>query len=319
MEKFEHVDVLAALDAIMRQNTGFYQEQFQHDRQTITEAAASPARDDKTLLWVSAPAGTACELEKDLLIRDNLEYGRFGGFAEGVRLDGDKALCYAVKLTGMEDGKVMGDLYRLDYLEQLAHLRETTLPAAYVNLTGSDGAAHRFPFKEYEGNEARILRRFGPCRSFSYEPKSKVTLARLLRLEQAGREREARPADLQTHVRQLAADKVTDEARRIVSEFGRLWNPNGPDGNYMVKISEIFLNIAAKDEVKQLAAALPYKSLSFAKRRDGCPGLFAFVGREENRGEIARRFLMGERPEPEAVKPETMKKEKEKCRYELYR
>lgn len=302
MEKFEQVDVLAALDAIMKQNTGFYKEQFQHDRQTITEAAASPAKDDKTLLWVSAPAGTCCETEKDLLIRENMEYGRFGGFADGVRLDGDKALCYAVKLTGTEDGKITGDLYRLDYLEQLARLSGEALPAATVEITGRDGEAHRFPYKEYKENELRILRRFGPCRSFAYEPKSKVTLARLLRLEQEGREREARPADLQAHVRQLAADKVQDEAQRIACEFGRLWNPNGPDGNYMVKISEIFLNISTKDEVKQLAAALPYKSLTFAKRRDGCPGLFAFVGREEKRGEIASRFLMGERPEQEARK-----------------
>ena len=58
MEKFSNVDILAALDAIMRQNTGFYQDQFQNDRQTITEAAASPAKDDKPPLWVSAPAGT---------------------------------------------------------------------------------------------------------------------------------------------------------------------------------------------------------------------------------------------------------------------
>ena len=117
MEKFSNVDILAALDAIMRQNTGFYQDQFQNDRQTITEAAASPAKDDKTLLWVSAPAGTCCETEKDLLIRENVEYGRFRVFAEGVRLDGDKALCYAVKITGAEGGKITGDLYRLDYLE----------------------------------------------------------------------------------------------------------------------------------------------------------------------------------------------------------
>lgn len=95
---------------------------------------------------------------------------------------------------------------------------------------------------------------------------------------------------------------IFDEAQRIACEFARLWNPNGGDGRFMVKISEIFLNIATKDEVNQLAAALPYKSLTFATRRDGCPGLFAFVGKEENRGEIARRMILGERPEPEARK-----------------
>ena len=171
MEKFSNVDILAALDAIMRQNTGFYQDQFQNDRQTITEAAASPAKDDKTLLWVSAPAGTCCETEKDLLIRENVEYGRFRVFAEGVRLDGDKALCYAVKITGAEGGKITGDLYRLDYLEQLARLSDVALPAAYVTFTGKDGAAHRFPYKEYRENEQRIRRRFGPLlRAFLQMP-----------------------------------------------------------------------------------------------------------------------------------------------------
>lgn len=312
MEKFEHVDVLAALDAILKQNTGFYQDQFQHDRQTITEAAASPAKDDKTLLWVSAPAGTCCETEKDLLIRENVEYGRIKSFAEGVRLDGDKALCYAVKLTGAEDGKIMGNLYRLDYLEQLAHLSRVALPTAFITFTGKDGERYRFPYKEYRENEQRIRRRFGPCRSFAYEPKSKVTLARRLRLEQEGREREARPADLQAHVRQLAADKVTDEARRLISEFGQLWNPNGGDGRFMVQVSPIFLNLATKDEVKQLAAALPYKSLVMTRRDDGVPGLFAFISKDENRDEPARRSIfeqLKQCPEPEA-KP-VKKKEKE--------
>lgn len=312
MEKFSNVDVIAALDAIMRQNTGFNQDQFQHDRQIITEAATSPARDGKTLLWVSTPAGTGCEIEKDLLIRENVEYGRFGGFAEGVRLDSDKALCYAVKITSAEDGKVMGDLYRLDYLEQLAHLSRVALPAAAVTITDRDGTARHFPYKEYKENELRILRRFGPCRSFSYEPKSKVTLARLLRLEQEGWEREARPSDLKAHIRQLAAGKVTDEAQRLISEFGRLWNPNGGDGRFMVKVSPIFLNLASKDEVKQLAAALPYKSLTITRRDDGAPGLFAFISKDENRDEPARRSIfeqLKQRPEPEA-KP-TKKKEKE--------
>ena len=68
------------------------------------------------------------------------------------------------------------DDYR--YLEQLARLSDVALPAAYVTFTGKDGAAHRFPYKEYRENEQRIRRRFGPCRSFAYEPKSKVTLAR---------------------------------------------------------------------------------------------------------------------------------------------
>lgn len=105
---------------------------------------------------------------------------------------------------------------------------------------------------------------------------------------------------------------MTNEARRLISEFGRLWNPNGGDGRFMVQVSPIFLNLATKDEVKQLAAALPYKSLVMTRRDDGVPGLFAFISKDENRDEPARRSIfeqLKQRPEPE-LKP-TKKKEKE--------
>lgn len=39
MQKFENVDVLAALDEIMRQNTAFYQSDFDIDKGIIQRAA----------------------------------------------------------------------------------------------------------------------------------------------------------------------------------------------------------------------------------------------------------------------------------------
>lgn len=305
MEKFENVDVIAALDAILHQNTGYYQEQFKQVEKAVTEAATSPAHHDKSLLWVSAPAGTCCVSEKDLLIQENLKYGRFGSYAEGVRLDGDKALCYAVELSGVEVGRPKGTIYRLDYLEHLAHLNRVVVPAAAVIIIGRDAVPRRFPYAEYKENEPRILKRFGPLQAFTYEPKSKATLARLMRQEHGHREQEARPAILQGHIRQLAVDKVEAEAGRIVSEFGRLWNPNGGEGCFMVQVSPVFLNLATDTELKQLAALLPYQSLTITKRADGTPGLFAFISKDENREEPPRRSVLEklkQRPAPEAPK-----------------
>ena len=37
--KFENVDVLASLEAILKQNTGFYQSDFDIDKQIIAEKA----------------------------------------------------------------------------------------------------------------------------------------------------------------------------------------------------------------------------------------------------------------------------------------
>lgn len=42
MNKFENVDIIACLDAIMRQNTAFYQNDFDIDKKILQKAAASP-------------------------------------------------------------------------------------------------------------------------------------------------------------------------------------------------------------------------------------------------------------------------------------
>jgi len=65
MNKFENVDIFASLDAIMRQNTGFFQSDFDIDKEIIAKAAASPNREDKTLLWFCRPSGTHCFKERE--------------------------------------------------------------------------------------------------------------------------------------------------------------------------------------------------------------------------------------------------------------
>ena len=51
MNKFEDVDVITSLEAIMKQNTAFYQNDFDLDRNILQKAAASPTAEDRRLLW----------------------------------------------------------------------------------------------------------------------------------------------------------------------------------------------------------------------------------------------------------------------------
>ena len=70
MQKFENVDILACLDAVMKQNTGFYQSDFDIDREIIAKTAASASKEDKTLLWFCRPSGTHCFRERDVFLKD---------------------------------------------------------------------------------------------------------------------------------------------------------------------------------------------------------------------------------------------------------
>ena len=103
MQKFENVDILACLDAVMKQNTGFYQSDFAIDKKIIHEAAASPDREDRTLLWLSRPSGTHCFRERDVFLKDTRPYNTWKFHGEQTR---DRILAYAVELTGRERGKI---------------------------------------------------------------------------------------------------------------------------------------------------------------------------------------------------------------------
>ena len=55
--KFENMDLFASLEAIMKQNTGFYQSDLDIDKEIIAKAAASPNREDKTFCGSAARPG----------------------------------------------------------------------------------------------------------------------------------------------------------------------------------------------------------------------------------------------------------------------
>lgn len=119
MNKFENVDVIASLQAVMKQNTTHYQSDFQYDADLFRAAAKSADSMEKTFLWLSRPDGTYCERERDALLRDtaqHLEWSTYGGASETL-------LAFAVKIDGMERGKVKGSLYQLDYAAHAGHLK----------------------------------------------------------------------------------------------------------------------------------------------------------------------------------------------------
>ena len=81
LQKFENVDVIASLEAIMKQNTAFYQSDFDIDKQILQKAAVSPVPEDKRLLWFSRPSGTCCFRERDVFLKDTRQHNtwRFYG------------------------------------------------------------------------------------------------------------------------------------------------------------------------------------------------------------------------------------------------
>ena len=79
MNKFENVDVIASLDAIMRQNTAFYQDDFDIDKRILQEAAARPGREDRKILWFSLPSRRARRKTRLLQLQEAQKARQFSG------------------------------------------------------------------------------------------------------------------------------------------------------------------------------------------------------------------------------------------------
>ena len=136
LSKFDDVDVFASLSAILKQNTGFYQSDFDIDKSIITQAAASPQKEDKTLLWLCRPMGTHCFRERDVFLKDTAPHNTWRFYMEQTS---DRILAYAIELTGTEHGKVKGNLYELDYARHYERVKDKELAADTLRLIYEHG------------------------------------------------------------------------------------------------------------------------------------------------------------------------------------
>ena len=148
LNKFENVDVFASLEAIMKQNTGFYQSDFDIDKKIIAEKAASQNPADKTLLWLSRPSGTYCFRERDVFISDTAPHNTWRFYKEQTR---DPILAYAVELTGVQDGKITGNLYELDYEKHYERVKDNTVDAGTVTLVYEHGTREQPAEQHFNG------------------------------------------------------------------------------------------------------------------------------------------------------------------------
>mgnify|MGYP000756097182 FL=1 len=282
MNKFENVDIFASLDAIMRQNTGFFQSDFDIDKEIIAKAAASPNREDKTLLWFCRPSGTHCFKERDVFLKDTAAHNTWCFYKEQTC---DCVLAYAVELTGRERGKIKGNLYELDYARQYERVKDNALAADTVKLIYEHGTREIPAGQHFNGNPDTSLGKF---EHFEAVPNDPDALQFLLREEKQKRDK-LTPGDFKEHTAALRAGLIEAEARRIVQEMKRRDTPNSPNRtHFMVELSPTFMQLASSKDTDRLFSMLPYKTLSFSKI-EGRHGTYALIDKNENRGTDIRR------------------------------
>lgn len=284
MNKFENVDVLAALDAIMKQNTAFYQDDLKFDRDTLMEAAKGRDANGKTFLWLSRPSGTQCAPERLVLMGGTASHNTWRFFAE--QTPSDRILAYAVELSGVEGGKLRGDLYELDYHQYAAYIQKAADPVESVRVTYPGGQTERIPYQDFKRMDMQPFK----DAEILFESKHPEQLQALLSQNHADRVRQGRPADLQAHVQDLRGGLIYHEAVRLTAAIAERRQPDSLDKAFFTaELSAHFTQLAASRDYDRLLACLPYrgrgKQLSHRPNRSG---LYLFVHKDEARDRPAK-------------------------------
>jgi sporulation protein YlmC with PRC-barrel domain len=199
MRKFENVDIIAALAAVVERNTKHYKTDFEYDKEMFVSAAESKESGDKTMLWLSRESGTQCVQEREAFISGSEGYFSWT-YYQGRR----NIAAFAVEIAYIEDGKPVGTLYELDFDRHAERVNRVALPITDVRLTFENGNAERFPYEKIKGNWTRIQDQYGRITDRRYEVADEGALQALLRQESA--ERSKYPArSFAAYLQKLAA------------------------------------------------------------------------------------------------------------------
>jgi hypothetical protein len=170
------VDIIATLGAVMEINTEGYKSDFKYDIEMFKQAAKEPDSENTRLLWLSRQNGTECFIERDVYLKECHANNAWCYYNS----PGNSIKAYAVEITGMENGRVKGNLYELDYSAHVRDVQKAVLPVDTVKLKYKDGAELTMPYKQFDGNTQRLYYEHGSLIDRRNEPKDPAALAAIL-------------------------------------------------------------------------------------------------------------------------------------------
>ena len=209
MRKFENVDIVAALGAVVELNTENYKSDFKYDIEMFKKAALHPDGENNRFLWLSRPSGTYCHLERDTYIKDTAAFNYWNGCATILGKDtpfenvivNDRVMTFAVEIKGIENGRIIGNLHELNYRDHVKDIAKNALPKHTVTVKYEDGTKITLPHAEHDGQRDRLYRQHGEVKSYRNDPEDKNALRDVLAQARDKRDKESRPAVFKVRVK----------------------------------------------------------------------------------------------------------------------
>lgn len=208
--RFEGVDILDALGQIMELHTQHYKDDFDLDKELIPKLAVSADPEDKRLLWMSRPCGTYTLRERETYLDGSYENNVWKYYHEQSK---DPVLAYALSIKGIQDGKVVGNLYPLDYPAHVESVKLLACPIERVTVTFEDGAIVTLPYQTRRQFINELSPEHGTPKFMRYEPESEQELAMILKRERFKRSYQVRPGNLKEYIDSLRKNTVRGQLK----------------------------------------------------------------------------------------------------------
>jgi len=145
---------------------------------------------------------------RDAYIKDTAAFNYWNGCATILGKDtpfdkvvvNDRVMAYAVEVTGIENGRIKGNLHELDYGDHIRHLNRAALPLHTVTAKYEDGTTLTLPHKEHDAQRERLYYQHGKITEYKPNPENEDALRIVLKVAREQREGDARPAAFKVRV-----------------------------------------------------------------------------------------------------------------------
>lgn len=208
--RFEGVDILDALGQIMELHTQHFKQDFDLDKELIPKLAVSADPEDRRLLWMSRPCGTYTLRERETYLDGSYENSVWKYYYEQSK---DPVLAYALSIKGIQDGKVMGNIYPLDYPDHVERVKLLTCPIEKVTVTFEDGAVVTLPYQTRRQFINELSPEHGTPKFMRYEPESERELAMILKRERFKRSYQVKPGNIKEYIDGLKKSTVRGQLK----------------------------------------------------------------------------------------------------------
>lgn len=203
--KFEGVDVLDFLGQIVELHTQHYKDDFELDKELIPKLALSGEPEDRHLLWMSRPCGTYTLRERVVYLEGSHANHVWRFYHEQTK---DPVLAYALSIKDVWDGKVIGNIYPLDYESHIEQVKSLTCPIKQVSVVFEDGTSVIIPYQDRRRLINELMPMHGNPKSMTDLPVSERELAMILKRERFKRSYQAVNGDTKEYIEDLKKNTV---------------------------------------------------------------------------------------------------------------